>query len=68
MPCREFRSPADFNGQLEDWLPKADHRYSRSRHGRRPDGLIVLGRERMMELPPVSPETVFRNAVRLPPD
>ena len=22
MPGRDFRSPADFNGQLEDWLPK----------------------------------------------
>jgi hypothetical protein len=67
MPGREFRSPADFNGQLEDWLPKANHRYSRSRHGR-PDELIVLDRERMRELPPVTPETVFRNAVRLPRD
>jgi hypothetical protein len=41
--------------------------YSRSRHGR-PDELIVLDRERMRELPPVSPEAVFRNAERLPRD
>ncbi len=67
MPGRDFRSPADFNRQLEDWLPKANHRYSRSRHGR-PGELIVLDRERMRELPPVSPEAVFRNAVRLPRD
>jgi transposase len=67
MPGRDFRSPADFNGQLEDWLPKANHRYSRSRHGR-PDELIVLDREKMRELPPVTPDTVFRNAVRLPRD
>jgi hypothetical protein len=67
VPGRDFRAPADFNGQLEDWLPKANHRYSRSRLGR-PDELIVLDRERMRELPPVSPESVFRNAVRLPRD
>jgi hypothetical protein len=67
MPGRDFRSPTDFNGQLQDWLPKANHRYSRSRHGR-PDELIVLDRERMRELPPVTPEAVFRNAVRLPRD
>lgn len=67
MPGRDFRSPADFNGQMEDWLPKANHRYSRSRHGR-PDELIVLDRERMPELLPVTPEAVFRNTVRLPRD
>jgi hypothetical protein len=67
MPGRDFRSTADVNGPLEDWLPKANHRYSRSRHGR-PDELIVLDRERMRELPPVSPEAVFRNAERLPRD
>ncbi|MDQ0078481.1 hypothetical protein [Arthrobacter oryzae] len=35
IPGRDFGSPADLNGQLEGWLPKANHRYSRSRHGRR---------------------------------
>jgi hypothetical protein len=67
MPGRDFRSPSDFNGQLEDWLPTANRRYSRSRHGR-PDELVLLDREKMRELPPVTPDTVFRNAVRLPRD
>lgn len=56
MPGRDFHSPTDFNAQLEDWLPKANHRYSRSRHGR-PDELIVLDRERMRELQPSAQET-----------
>ena len=58
---------SEFNGQLQDWLPTANHRYSRSRHGR-PDELIVLDRERTRQLPPVSPEVVFRSTVRLPRD
>jgi transposase len=41
--------------------------YSRSRHGR-PDELIILDREKMRDLPPVTPDAVFRNAVRLPRD
>lgn len=48
-------------------VPLANHRYSRSRHGR-PDELIVLDRNRMRGLPPVAPETMFRNTVRLPRD
>ncbi|MHA7295539.1 IS21 family transposase [Arthrobacter sp. HLT1-21] len=67
MPGRHFVSPADFNGQLDEWLPTANHRYSRSRHGR-PDELIILDRQKMRPLPPVTPGTVFRNTVRLPRD
>lgn len=67
MPGRDFHSPDDFNTQLNAWLPLANHRYSRSRHGR-PDELIVLDRNSMRALPPVSPETMFRNTVRLPRD
>ena len=61
IPGQDCRSTSDFNGQLKDWLPKANHRYSRSRHGR-PAELIVSDREMMRELPPVVPDTVFRNA------
>lgn len=45
----------------------ANHRYSRSRLGH-PDELIVLDRNRMRALPPVSLKTMFRNTVRLPRD
>jgi hypothetical protein len=34
MPGRDFRSPSDLSGQLKDWLLKANHPYSRSRHRR----------------------------------
>ncbi|PVE14767.1 MULTISPECIES: IS21 family transposase [unclassified Arthrobacter] len=67
MPGRNFASPADFNNQLDEWLPTANHRYSRSRHGR-PDELIILDRQKMRPLPPVTPGTVFANTVRLPRD
>lgn len=67
MPGRDFTSPQDFNAQLEQWLPKANARWSRSRRDR-PSALIGLDRQRMRPLPPVAPETMFRNTVRLPRD
>jgi len=67
MPGREFDSPQDFNAQLDQWLPKANARWSRSRR-ERPLELIGLDRQKMRPLPPVAPETLFRNTVRLPRD
>ncbi|MET4783750.1 IS21 family transposase [Glaciihabitans sp. UYNi722] len=67
MPGREFASPQDFNAQMQAWLPTANGRLSRSRGGR-PTELIGADRASMRPLPPVAPDTVFRNMVRLPRD
>ena len=67
MPGRAFASPRDFNDQLADWLPRANARYSRTRHGR-PAELFVRDREAMRPLSPVAPASVFRSSVRLPRD
>lgn len=67
MPGRVFASPDDFNTQLADWLPVANARVSRSRRGR-PHELVVADRAAMRGLPPVAPEVMFRNAIRLPRD
>lgn len=67
MPGREFASPDDFNAQLEDWLPTANARISRSRRGR-PAELVAADRAAMRGLPPITPEVVFHNSVRLPRD
>jgi len=67
MPGRSFASPADFNNQLQEWLPIANARLSRSRRGR-PSDLVSIDRAAMRGLPPLAPEVVFRNSVRLPRD
>ena len=67
MPGRIFASPDDFNTQLNEWLPTANARMSRSRRGR-PVELVAADRASMRALPPVAPEVVFRNSVRLPRD
>lgn len=67
MPGRRFTSPDDFNEQLAAWLPVANSRFSRSRRGR-PNDLISIDRAAMRGLPPMEPEVVFRNSVRLPRD
>jgi transposase len=67
MPGRVFASPDDFNTQLAAWLPTANARMSRSRRGR-PHELVTVDRAAMRGLPPVAPEVVFRNSVRLPRD
>jgi len=67
MPGRSFSSPEDFNTQMASWLPIANSRYSRSRRGR-PIDLVVKDRAAMRLLPPVAPEVMFRNTVRLPRD
>jgi transposase len=67
MPGRVFASPDDFNSQLDEWLPVANARMSRSRRGR-PAELVAADRAMMRALPPVAPEVMFRNSVRLPRD
>ena len=67
MPGRAFASPDDFNDQLQAWLPVANARLSRSRRGR-PNELVAADRAMMRSLPPVAPEVMFRNSVRLPRD
>lgn len=67
LPGRTFSSPQDFNIQMGSWLPRANARWSRSRRAK-PSELIASDRRKMRPLPPVAPDTVFRNSVRLPRD
>jgi Integrase core domain len=67
MSGRTFTSPDDFNEQLAAWLPIANNRLSRSRRGR-PNDLVSIDRAAMRGLPPMAPEVMFRNSVRLPRD
>ena len=67
LPGRVFTSPADFNSQLLDWLPKANSRWVRSL-GARPVDLIGADRAAMRALPPVAPSVGFTARVRLPRD
>ncbi|MBD7958852.1 IS21 family transposase [Microbacterium sp. Sa4CUA7] len=64
LPGRRFVSPADFNGQLQDWLPRANARTIRSLGGRPVD---VLDRDlaAMTALPPHPPATGLQARVRL---
>jgi hypothetical protein len=67
LPGRSFASPADFNAQLAQWLPKANARLVR-RTGARPADLIRPDKAAMLRLPPVPPVTGFASRVRLPRD
>jgi transposase len=67
MPGRHFASPQDFNEQMDQWLPLANARHSRSRRAR-PIDLIKQDRAAMRPLSPVAPDVLFRNTVRLPRD
>ncbi|WP_241978342.1 integrase core domain-containing protein [Cryobacterium sp. Hz9] len=67
MSGHAFTSPDDFNQQLAGWLPLANNRLSRSRRGR-PGDLVSIDRAAMRGLPPMAPEVMFRNSVRLPRD
>ncbi|MEV5831963.1 IS21 family transposase [Nocardia sp. NPDC052112] len=67
LPGRVFAGPADFNGQLADWLVRANHR----RHRRlecRPVDRWETDRAAMLVLPPVDPVTGWRSSTRLPRD
>jgi transposase len=67
MPGRSFTSAEDFNGQLADWLPRANSRTVR-RISARPVDVIGLDRAAMMDLPPIAPAVGFTDRVRLPRD
>ena len=67
LPGRSFSSPGDFNTQLAAWLPTANSRTVRALQAQ-PASLIGLDRDRMLPLPPVSPEVGFLEHVRLPRD
>lgn len=67
LPGRSFASPADFNAQLRQWLPTANHRLVRRISGR-PDELITADRSAMLALPPITPMTTTATTVRLPRD
>lgn len=64
LPGRTFTSPADFNAQLADWLPKANTRTVRSLGGRPVDHLAA-DLAAATSLPPVAPTTGLRHRVRL---
>jgi hypothetical protein len=67
LPGRVFASPADFNEQLTDWLPRANSRRVRSLDAR-PVDLIGRDRAAMSPLPPMAPPVGFTTRVRLPRD
>jgi transposase len=64
LPGRTFRSPADFNSQLADWLARANTRTVRSIQGR-PVDLLETDYLAMIPLPPVDPPTGLNNRIRL---
>jgi Mu transposase, C-terminal domain len=64
LPGRSFGSPADFDAQLQAWLPRANGRHHR-RLGCRPADRIAEGRAAMLALPPVLPDPAFRASTRL---
>jgi transposase len=64
LPGRQFVSPADFNLQLGDWLPRANARTIRSLGGRPIDALDRDLRA-MTALPPHPPATGLQARVRL---
>lgn len=64
LPGRRFTSPADFNGQLSEWLVKANARTVRSIQGR-PVDLLETDRQAMLPLPPIAPAVGLASRIRL---
>ena len=67
LPGRSFASPADFNVQLSEWLPRANQRTIRSL-GARPVDVLDRDLHAMTVLPPIPPVTGLINRVRLARD
>ncbi|MGH3545638.1 MAG: IS21 family transposase [Mycobacteriales bacterium] len=67
LPGRDFTSPADFNTQLSDWLPKANSRAVRALKAR-PVDLLGIDKTAMLTLPPLAPPAGLIFRVRLPRD
>jgi hypothetical protein len=67
LPGRTFTSPADFNAQLAEWLPKANARRVRGLDAA-PAELVNTDRAAMTVLPPIAPTVGFTHRARLPRD
>jgi transposase len=67
LPGRNFGSPEDFNGQLADWLVRANSRTVRSIQGR-PIDLLETDYLSMLPLPPVVPPIGLNHRIRLARD
>jgi transposase len=67
LPGRAFTGPADFNGQLQQWLARANTRPKRVL-GCSAAERIGADKAAMLALPPVPPATGWRSSVRLPRD
>lgn len=67
LPGRDFGSPAEFNGQMAEWLAAVNTRPRRAL-GCAPTERITADRQAMLTLPPVAPATGWRCATRLPRD
>jgi len=64
LPGRDFTGPADFNTQLQDWLPRANQRVLR-RTGMAPALRVGNDAAAMGDLPPVAPQVGTTDRVRL---
>jgi hypothetical protein len=64
LPGRQFRSPAEFNDQLGEWLPLANARTVRSLQAR-PVDLLAADVAAMTVLPPIAPLVGLRHRIRL---
>lgn len=62
-----FTGPADFDGQLQDWLVLANRRQHRAL-GCRPVDRLDADRAAMLALPPVLPALGWSTSLRLPRD
>ena len=67
LPGRGFASPAEFNGQMAQWLAVVNTRPRRAL-GCAPTERITADRQAMLALPPVAPATGWRSSTRLPRD
>jgi transposase len=67
LPGRGFASPAEFNGQMSQWLAVVNTRPRRAL-GCAPTERIAADKQAMLALPPVAPATGWRSSTRLPRD
>jgi transposase len=67
LPGRGFASPAEFNGQMSQWLTVVNTRPRRAL-GCAPTERITADKQAMLALPPVAPATGWRASTRLPRD
>jgi transposase len=64
IPGRRFSSPDDFDGQLQEWLARANGRIHRDLRCR-PTDRVAEDRGAMLAFPPVLPDPALRFEVRL---